>query len=101
MFKFFRNVGILILGLVGFVSTQSVFAMAPEPEVIYGTWQTGDKTRECVVCALESGIRYIDTARMYGNEKQVGLAVNEFISKSGTCRESIKIITKRRKVSTT
>ena len=43
-----------------------------------GTWQArGRSTFEAVRSALELGYRHIDTATMYGNERQVGQAVAE------------------------
>ena len=32
----------------------------------------GDETRQAVLWALEAGYRHIDTARIYGNEADVG-----------------------------
>lgn len=37
----------------------------------------GDNTRNVVRTALEYGYRLIDTARIYGNEKSVGQAIND------------------------
>ncbi|MEV7908642.1 aldo/keto reductase [Streptomyces anulatus] len=46
------------------------------PQLGFGTYQIKqDDTKEAVVAALEVGFRHIDTAEMYGNEKQVGQAV--------------------------
>ena len=43
------------------------------PRLGFGTWQiTGDAATEAVRDALELGYRHIDTARMYGNEREVG-----------------------------
>ncbi len=57
-----------------------------------GTYLTrrGKETQEAVVHALEAGYRHIDTAKIYGNEKDVG----EGIRKSGIPREDIFITTK-------
>lgn len=44
--------------------------------------------------ALKSGVRLIDTAYMYGNEKEVGQAVRQAVA-DGICkREDITVITK-------
>jgi len=51
---------------------------------------SGKETREAVLYALEIGYRLIDTASMYGNEKDVG----EAIRKSGIPREQIFVTTK-------
>ncbi|MGV9776073.1 aldo/keto reductase [Streptosporangium sp. NPDC003464] len=46
------------------------------PQLGFGTYQIEpDKTEEAVRTALDVGYRHIDTAEMYGNEKQVGAAV--------------------------
>ena len=48
------------------------------------------ETEKCVLEALKIGYRHIDTAHMYGNEKEVGSA----IKKSGIKREEIFITSK-------
>ncbi len=50
----------------------------------------GDTCVQSVLSALESGVRLIDTAYMYGNEAQVGQAIR----KSEIPREEIFVITK-------
>ncbi len=46
------------------------------PQLGFGVFQIPPKqTREATLTALEIGYRHIDTAQMYGNEKQVGEAV--------------------------
>ena len=57
-----------------------------------GVWQVapGKETRRAVGFALEIGYRLIDTAKLYGNERDVGAAVRE----SGIPREEIFVTTK-------
>ena len=57
-----------------------------------GVWQTpsGGPTQRAVRAALETGYRLIDTAKMYGNEADVGQAVRE----SGLPRDDVFITTK-------
>ena len=57
-----------------------------------GVWQTpsGPTTQRAVTAALEAGYRLIDTAKMYGNEADVGQAVRE----SGIPRDDVFITTK-------
>ncbi len=50
----------------------------------------GDTCKNSVLAALNSGVRLIDTAYMYGNEEEVGEAIRE----SGIPREEIFVITK-------
>jgi diketogulonate reductase-like aldo/keto reductase len=62
------------------------------PVLGLGVWQAaaGKETRKAVATALETGYRLIDTAKLYGNERDVGLAVKE----SGIPREEIFVTTK-------
>jgi diketogulonate reductase-like aldo/keto reductase len=64
----------------------------PIPVLGLGVWQAGagDATRAAVRAALDAGYRLIDTARMYGNEVEVG----EAIRASGVPREEIFVTTK-------
>ena len=48
------------------------------PQLGFGVFQVEpDETVEAVRTALEVGYRHIDTAEMYGNEKEVGQAIRE------------------------
>lgn len=62
------------------------------PALGIGTFQTrvGNETKNAVLYALEAGYRHIDTAEIYGNERNVGDAVKL----SGIPREEIFITTK-------
>ncbi|MFU8870320.1 aldo/keto reductase [Micromonospora sp. SL4-19] len=61
------------------------------PLLGFGTWQaTGEAGYGAVLAALDAGYRHIDTATMYGNEREVGRAVKE----SGLRREDVFITTK-------
>jgi methylglyoxal/glyoxal reductase len=62
------------------------------PQVGLGVWQTpkGAVTRGAVTAALRHGYRHVDTARIYGNEKDVG----EAIQKSHVPRAEIFVTTK-------
>lgn len=50
----------------------------------------GDECVNAVKAALDSGVRLIDTAHVYGNEQEIGQAIRE----SGVPREEIFVITK-------
>ncbi len=52
--------------------------------------KSGTECINAVTWALESGYRHIDTARIYGNEREVGEAVRNF----GIKREEVFITTK-------
>jgi len=62
------------------------------PQVGLGVWQTpsGTTTRQAVAAALDVGYRHIDTARIYGNEADVGAAVRD----SSVAREAVFVTTK-------
>lgn len=61
------------------------------PRIGFGTWQLrGEQCREGVAHALELGYRHIDTARLYGNEAEVGAAIRD----SGLDRDEILLATK-------
>ena len=48
------------------------------PIVGFGTWQIqGDAARQAVLIGLETGYRHIDTATVYGNERQIGQALKD------------------------
>ena len=55
------------------------------PVLGLGTWTlTGETCEDAVYAALKTGYRLIDTARYYGNEKEVGSAIARAI-KDGIC----------------
>lgn len=62
------------------------------PRLGLGVWQaaSGGETRRAVLWALEDGYRQVDTARIYGNEKDVGSALRE----SGLPRDQVFVTTK-------
>lgn len=57
-----------------------------------GTFQSprGKIVQDAVQCALKTGYRLIDTAKIYGNEKDVGISIRN----SGIPREEIFVTTK-------
>lgn len=66
-------------------------AGASIPAVGLGTWKLkGAECSEIVREALSCGYRHIDTARMYGNEAEVGAGIAE----SGIARDEIFLTTK-------
>ncbi len=61
------------------------------PQLGFGVFQIEpDKTAEAVKTALAIGYRHIDTAQMYGNEKQVGQGIQE----SGLSRGDVFVTSK-------
>ena len=62
------------------------------PQLGYGVYliPNNGETEKCVLEALKIGYRHIDTAHIYENEKEVGLA----IKKSGIPREEIFVTSK-------
>ena len=61
------------------------------PKLGFGTWlMKGHPCVRAVRSALDIGYRHIDTAQIYGNEAEVGLALAE----SGVPREEVFLVTK-------
>lgn len=62
------------------------------PTLGLGVYQAerGDETKNAVIGALRAGYRHIDTARIYGNERDVGEGIRE----SGVPRSEIFVTTK-------
>jgi len=61
------------------------------PQLGFGVFQIPpDETAEATRAALEIGYRHIDTAQMYGNEREVGQAVRE----SGIPRDEVFVTSK-------
>jgi len=62
------------------------------PQVGLGVWQTprGEVTRRAVRTALQLGYRHVDTARIYGNEADVGAGLRA----SGVPRAEVFVTTK-------
>jgi 2,5-diketo-D-gluconate reductase A len=61
------------------------------PLLGFGTWEIrGETARAAVAAALELGYRHVDTAQMYGNERQAGRALAE----SGVPRGDVFVTTK-------
>jgi diketogulonate reductase-like aldo/keto reductase len=62
------------------------------PQIGLGVWQSprGETTQEAVRTALRLGYGHVDTARIYGNEKDVG----EGVKSSGVPREEVFVTTK-------
>ena len=61
------------------------------PQLGFGTYQIAPAdAKAATLAALEAGYRHIDTAEMYGNEKEVG----EAIAESGLARADIYVTSK-------
>ena len=61
------------------------------PVIGFGTWQiTGQTCVDAVRTALRSDYRHVDTARIYGNEADVGAAVRD----GGVPRGEVFVTTK-------
>ncbi len=61
------------------------------PLLGFGTWQIkGAKATSAVGWALDAGYRHLDTATVYGNEKEVGAG----LAASGVARDDVFVTTK-------
>ena len=66
------------------------------PMIVLGTFrvENDDTCKEAVKHAIESGYRSIDTAKVYGNEEQVGQGIKEGLESTGLNREDIFVTSK-------
>ncbi|PTE72059.1 aldo/keto reductase [Staphylococcus devriesei] len=66
------------------------------PKVGLGTFRVAnnEECKEAVKHAIEAGYRSIDTAKVYGNEEQVGLGIKEGLESTGLNREDLFITSK-------
>ena len=65
------------------------------PRLGLGTWTLDDKQAEiCVLKAIKTGYRLIDTARYYGNETGVGRGVRAAVNAGIVTREEIFVTSK-------
>ena len=72
-------------------TTASLPAGGAMPLLGFGTWQLkGSSAQSAVEQALEAGYRHLDTATIYGNEREVGAALKA----SGLPRDQVFVTTK-------
>lgn len=66
------------------------------PRIHLGVYMTyGDETKNAVTTALTAGYRAVDSAEWYGNEREVGEAIREFLAKNERMtREDVWFTTK-------
>lgn len=68
----------------------------PVPRLGLGVFRSGAgaATRDAVLHGLRSGYRHIDTAAIYGNEREVGEGVRAWLDETGLGREHVFVTTK-------
>ena len=65
------------------------------PQLGFGTFQlSGETCYNAVRAAITAGYRHIDTAAVYGNEEEVGRAIQDAIDAGEVTREQLFITTK-------
>lgn len=65
------------------------------PKLGYGVYQiTKEDCEKCVIDAIKTGYRLIDTVQSYFNEEEVGRAISKVISEGTVKREDLFITTK-------
>ena len=75
--------------------TVALHTGAKMPLLGLGTWKSAaGAVKAAVIAALESGIRHIDCAAAYGNEKEVGEGLADAISRGVVTREQVFVTSK-------
>lgn len=66
------------------------------PVIGFGTWRATEEgaARRLVRTAIEKGSRHIDTATIYGNEKEVGQGIADGLKSAGLDRKDLFVTTK-------
>lgn len=66
------------------------------PQIGLGTFrvENDENCMESVKYAIEQGYRSIDTAKVYGNEEQVGAGIRAGLESTGIAREDLFITSK-------
>ncbi|MBP5604397.1 MAG: aldo/keto reductase [Ruminiclostridium sp.] len=82
-----------ILDTVGYTGARESFILpngVEIPAIGFGSYLSTENGTQTITDALKAGYRYIDTAKMYGNEEQIGQALAD----SGISREDIFLCSK-------
>ena len=81
--------------MANFVKTVKFYNGVECPVLGLGTYRgKNQEVYDAVKHAIRSGYRHIDTALIYGNEADVGRAINDSIKESAVKREEIFVVTK-------
>ncbi|TKR59575.1 hypothetical protein L596_029227 [Steinernema carpocapsae] len=77
------------------VPTVKLLTGAEMPLLGLGTWQsTSEQMQKAMRMALDAGYRLFDTAKIYRNEEDIGVVLNEYLKEGKVKREELFITTK-------
>jgi alcohol dehydrogenase (NADP+) len=92
----------LVACTVGLVEAQKSSAPTPPkgteindiPILGLGTARISGNTSEVIASAIVNGFRHIDCAFMYGNQKEIGIGIQEGLKRTGLSRKDLWITSK-------
>ena len=64
------------------------------PRLGLGTWYMRGNTSEAIAAAIELGYRHIDCAKIYGNQRAVGVGIAQGLKRAGITRQDIWVTSK-------
>jgi alcohol dehydrogenase (NADP+) len=64
------------------------------PRIGMGTARLRGNTSEVIATAIQNGVRHLDCAYIYGNQKDIGVGIKEGLKRTGLSRSDLWITSK-------